>query len=497
MTKQEKIRSYVLILAAWWREIVGGAALVTVGVGAVVLVSQVFWPNYESSADVIMVHSPIHVSMDTTIEAVRESTGDRRLRARRAALLGLVRNANVARVVLERLDGLLGDKKMTETRLLRTIKGTLVIANNATLRDGSDLLRITARGDSPEKAAAIANTWAEEYVKHTNQVSSRVPEELVNSLAAAAERARQDYDTAQRRLEEFVANTNIDNFPRLIESKKQIVAELQELDLETSTASIRARSDLLMRNYTARGRMTQLISAAESLRDQIELGGEESASTGLALALLKIGAYAADASLSNSLEIKVDGGAFHATTADQLADVDALIDALTTRIASSGQVFDRLSESLYVRADAGSDASLVLAGGAADAPDSWVPAASPSLESGIQTPIGNFLDSLEKEILVLESQHEATTARRVSLVAERDVMRSALDSLEMERVEMRLARAAEAPELRVASPAIAPMTRSGLPLLPIVILAAIFGLSAMTCMAFLANIMNCRPFLKG
>lgn len=202
MTKQEKMRSYVLILIAWWREIVSGAALITVGVGAAMLVSQVIWPNYESAADVLIVHAPTHVSLDNTIEAMRESTGERRLRARRAALVGLVRNANVARAVLERLDGLLDDEKMTEARLLRRIRGSLVIANSATLRDGSDLIRITARGDSPEQAAAIAGAWAEEYVRHTNQVSSRVPEELMNSVAAAAERARQDYDAAQGRLEE-------------------------------------------------------------------------------------------------------------------------------------------------------------------------------------------------------------------------------------------------------------------------------------------------------
>lgn len=500
MTKQEKMRSYVLVLVAWWREIVGGAALVTVGVGAVVLVSQVLWPNYESSAEVLIVRAPTHVSLDDTIETMRESTGERRLRARRAALVGLVRNTNVARAVLERLQGLLGDEKMTEARLLRRIRGSLVIANNATLRDGSDLIRITARGDSPELAAAIASTWAEEYVRHTNQVSSRVPEELMNSVAAAAERARQDYDTAQRTLEEFVATTNIDSFPRLIEAKKQVVNELQALDLTTGVASIRASSNLLVNNYNARGDIVQLIGAAQGLRDQIEFGGEEGlASTGLALALLKIGAHAKGADLSGSLEIKIDGDAFHATAADQLADVDALVDALEKRVARSGEHFESLSTSLYTRADAGSDASLFLADAGADASDSsqWTPNGSASLEAGILTPIGRFIDSLEQEILLLESQYEATTSKRTSLVQARDNMRSAFDSLEKERVEMRLSRAAEAPELRVASPAIAPMRRSGLPLLPIVILAAIFGLSAMTCAAFLANVMNWRPFLKG
>ena len=496
MANQEKMQSYVLVLVAWWRKIIGGAALVTAGVGAVVLVSRVLAPNYQSSADVMIVHAPTHVSMDTTIEAVRESIGERRLRARRAALVGLVRNANVARAALERLDGLLGDKKMTEARLIRRINGALVIATNATLRDGSDLIRITARGDSPEQAAAIADAWGEEYVKHANQISSRVPEELVNSIAAEAERARQDYETAQRSLEEFVANTNIDRFPRLIESRKEVVSELQQLDMVTSTASIKTHSNLLVRNYEIQNNLAQMVTAAESLRDQIEFGGEDGlTSTGLALALLKIGAYTEEASLANSLEIKIDGDAFHATASDQLADVDALLDALTKRIAESGERFEHLSNDLYGRA--GPDDAVLMADTGAGAPDS--PYASSmsdvraSLATGIQNPIGRFISNLEQEILSLESQYEATTAKRTSLVQKRDNMRSALDSLEKEAVEMRLARAAEAPELRLASPAVAPIGQSGLPLLPILILAAIFGLSAMTCVAFFANAMNWRP----
>lgn len=499
------------VLVAWWREIVVGTVLVSVGVGVVVAVQQVLWPRYESSADALIVVAPTHVSMDTTIEAARAVTSSQpvHVRARRAALVGLIRNGSVARAVLERLDGLLDGKneKMTEGRLLERISGELVISTSATLRHGSDLIRVTARADSPEKAATIAETWTAEYVRHVNQLSSRVPERLVDSLAAEARRARQDYDTAQQVLEDFVATTNIDIFPRLIESKKQIVNELQALDLVSSTASIKAHTDLLVSNYGIQSNLAQLITAAEGLRDQVEFGGEDSlAATALALALLKIGSYASDANLPSSLEIKVDSDAFNASAADQLADVDALIDTLERRIVESGRVFGRLSESLFrtVEADAENAPSSLLADAAADSSSSSQLEAAAImtdegilLEAGITTPISRFVDDLEQEILLLESQHESVTAERILLAQERDNMLSAMDSLEKELVEMRLARAAEVPELRVAASAVVPTRRSGLPLLTLVILVAILGLPAMTCLAFLANAMHSRPFLKG
>ena len=500
----------MLILVAWWREIVVGAVLVSVGVGAIAAVRQTLWPQYESSADALIVVAPTHVSLDTTIEAARAVTSNQpvHVRARRSALVGLIRNGSVARAVLERLDGLLDgkNKKMTAHRLLRRISGELVISTSATLRHGSDLIRITARADSPEKAATVADAWTAEYVRHVNQLSSRVPERLVDSVAAEAKRASQDYDAAQQALEDFVATTNIDIYPRLIESKKQIVNELQALDLVTSTASIKAHSDLLIRNYNVRSNLAQLVTAAEGLRDQIESGGEESrASTGLALALLKIGSYASDANLPNSLEIKVEGDAFDADAADQLADVNALIDTLGKQITESGQSLERLSESLYrvTAADTENAPSPLLADAAADSSTSQSEAAaiisnvSNSFEAGITNPISNFVDDLEQEILLLESKHEAVTAERILLAQERDNMLSAMDSLEKELVEMRLASAAEVPELRVAASAVVPTRRNGLPLLTIVIMAAILGLPAMACLAFMANAMYYRPFLKG
>ena len=500
----------MFILVAWWREIVVGAVLVSVGVGAIAAVRQTLWPQYESSADALIVVAPTHVSLDTTIEAARAVTSNQpvHVRSRRSALVGLIHNGSVARAVLERLDGLLDGKneKMTEDHLLRRISGELVISTSATLRHGSDLIRITARADSPEKAATIADAWTAEYVRHVNQLSSRVPERLVDSVAAAAKRASQDYDTAQQALEDFVATTNIDIYPRLIESKKQIVNELQALDLVTSTASIKVHSDSLIRNYELQSNLVQLATAAEGLREQIESGGEESsASTGLALALLKIGTYASNANLPNSLEIKVEGDAFDAAAADQLADVNALVDTLEKQIAESGQSLERLSESLYrVAAADAEDALSPLLADVADGSSTSQSGAtaimsntSNSLEAGIMNPISNFIDGLEQEILLLESQHEAVTAERILLAQERDNMLSAMGSLEKELVEMRLASAAEVPELRVAASAVVPTRRNGLSPLTIVMLAAIVGLPAMVCLAFFANAMYWRPFLKG
>lgn len=506
MSDQEhRLRRYVLVLIAWWREIIGGTALIAAGIGTAVLASQLLWPTYGTSADAVIIHAATNVSMDTTIEAAPERNRDRaRLMARRAALLGLVHNGSVARAVIERLDGLLSERESTEARLLPKIDAALVVASNSTLRYGSDLIRVTARTDSPEKAAAIADAWTEEYVSHVNRLYSRVPENLVASIAAAVESARRNYVAAQRDLERFTAVTSIDRVSRLIESKKEIVNQLRVLETTTNTASIRAHTELLVDEYATRSKLLQLITAVRSLRTQIELGSEAgSASTGLALALLKVGIHSLSTDPPDSLEIKVDSSAFHADTADQLADVDALLLSLEKQVEQSGMNVERLSENLYGEPTAAVGSGALLAADAGGgSPNSsqrssrFLDRLRSSVEGGISTPIDSFLSELEDEILDLEVKREAADAERASLVQHRDNMRSALESLEKESVELRLALAAETPQLRVASQAVVPTNHDGLPLLPIVILAAIFGLLTMTCLACFANAMNWHPLLK-
>ena len=216
MTNQDadfNLPKYVFILIAWWREILLGASLVTVSVGTTALAVRTLWPAYEASADIAMT--------DAGVGTDRTS-----FRGRRAAIVGLARSGDLARSVLDRLDGQLGATEATESALLRTIDATLVSTLSASL---SNLIRITARARSPEQAVILADAWAEEYVSHVNRLYEQVPESLLASVAAEEERAIQEYRAAQKELQAFVGTVDLDRLTRQIEAKKNTVDELEDI----------------------------------------------------------------------------------------------------------------------------------------------------------------------------------------------------------------------------------------------------------------------------
>ncbi len=94
-------------------------------------------------------------------------------------------------------------------------------------RSEGDLIRITARADSPEKAAAIANAWAEAYVQQTNLLYGQVPTDLVASVQSELTSAQAAYAQAQSNLEAFIAENQLSQLDRQITEKQQIINSLQ------------------------------------------------------------------------------------------------------------------------------------------------------------------------------------------------------------------------------------------------------------------------------
>lgn len=213
---------HVLALVAWWREIILGTSLITVAVGATALAARALWPTYETSADVAMTNAEI----DTEPQSPAHRRG---IEARRAAFVGLARGGDLARTVLERLDGRLGATEVTEIALLRRIDAATVIIDTTPLWRSSNLIRITARARSPEKAAVLADSWAEEYVRHVNRLYEQVPESLLASVAAEEVRALREYRAAQEQLQTFVGTVNLDRLTRQLEAKKNAVDELEDI----------------------------------------------------------------------------------------------------------------------------------------------------------------------------------------------------------------------------------------------------------------------------
>ena len=553
------LRAYAFVLTAWWREIVLGAVSFAVGIGALVLAARVVFPTYETVVDVTVIRMATHVSMDQTLQTggQQREMGSRDWTARRAALLGLVHNADVAQTAAERLRGQLGEKKATAGKLLRRIDAELVTIGMLSNRNMSDLIRITARGDSPEKAVAIGDVWAEAYVNHVNRLYQQVPETLTASISTAVADAQQAYDTAQAELEAFVARSELDRLNRQITAKTNTLGSLQRLwrvNVDTQLMAVEKQQETafqtvnewfdsqfqeLRTNYDTRRKIGMLLADARGLRTQIESGGEASvASNGLAFLLLKTAAYASSVNSATALEINVpDGGAVHVDAVQQLEDVNAIIGALEVReqqlardIAHQTQVLSNASlpadeirdaASGFAVADASNDQGL---GNLADASNgqglgslarefvaigdanqplpvqsvTWAPSHLESLADYLgdgQGPVVSLIAAEEEELRALRAEREQAVSEQRVLQQERDLRWSALNSLQSERVELEMSSVGNVSEVRLASRAVTPEDQVGLAVPLIAALAGFAGLLVMVILAVFADAMGRRPWL--
>ena len=557
------LRAYAFVLAAWWREIVLGAVSFAIGTAALVLVFRAVFPTYETAVDVTVIRMATQVSMDQTLQTGGQQRALQRQEwsARRAALVGLVHNADVAQAVAERLRGQFEDEREgTANRLLLRIDAELVTIGMLSNSNMSDLIRITARGDSPEQAVAISNAWAEEYVDHVNRLYEQVPETLTVSISAAVADAQQAYDTAQARLEAFIARSEIDRLDRQIDAKATTLVNLQDLwrvNVDTQMMAVEkqretafqvvnewfeSRFQELQANYDTRRKLNLLLADARVLRAQIESAGAASvASNGLAFLLLKASVHASSVNPVDSLEINVaDGVSVHVDAMQQLEDVNAIIGALEVRdqqlagdIARQSREMSNASlpaemisdfTSGFAVADAsngrglgnGTDASNGQGSGSeahevvaisgvnqplpAPASLSWATSQMESLADYIEDEQGAVVSLIvaeEKELQALKAEREQAISEQRVLQRERDLRWSVLSSLQNERVELEMSSVGNVSEVRLASRAANPEDPIGLAVSLLAILAGFVGLLVMVCLAVFADATGGRPWLHA
>ena len=510
---------YVRVLVAWWREIGLGTVLAAVGSGALILVIQVILPKYETSSDVAIVRMTSSVALDKKFSTGATSDDAKRLRmravesmAKRAALLGLVKSGNVAQAVSERLREQLDEKEAHAARLIEEIGAELVTVGTLSPRNTSNLIRMTASADLPEKAAAIANAWAEEYVDHVNRLYRHTPSDQLDSIVAELEKTREGHDAAQKKLETFIANSNVGQLNRWIEAKHNIVVNLRDLwndmvdvqmltmrtaqenKTETVRLLIESREDMLSESYVTRRRLKNMLNNAMDIRSQIERGHQTSvASNALALMMLKTEAYASSARLLNALEVNFDNVVGNnGDETDQLTDVNALIATLQDRMEKVDldiEKYEKLLSSYITNTNTNTntnESSLLFL---EDMETQFTVKDTNNL-------LAQLINKLERDIQLLRAESEAVSARLAVLVQNRDVHRSALETLENEIVELKLAMSAVTSEVRLASRALVPVD-SAYPSAPLIaVLGGIVGLLAAVGLALFANSEGMHPLLE-
>ncbi|MFZ1752854.1 MAG: hypothetical protein WBO46_14440 [Caldilineaceae bacterium] len=230
--EQIDLRGYVLVLVAWWREIL----LITIGV-AVLAASGVLFlrlssdPVYESSATIAIARTQNTISFDERFTTLSQddqpaisSVGNM---ARRSALVGLVSNGAVAQAMIDQMGALLSEGERSPGFWLSGDRVNADLVSSSDGQGSSDLIRITVRAESPEKAAMIANAWAKNYVEQVNRIYGQIPQELVQAVAGELIKAQAEYESAQKELEAFVGHNDLERVSRLIQEKQDIISSLQ------------------------------------------------------------------------------------------------------------------------------------------------------------------------------------------------------------------------------------------------------------------------------
>ena len=596
------LRQYVLVLVDWWREVVliavGAALLAAV---TVLLLRVITPPTYESSATVVIARTQSSITFDerfTTLSQDQlQGLASADSGARRGALLGLISNGAVAQAVIDQLGNILIDEDeqspaywLAEGQVKAELVGGTGSQNN------SDLIRITISADSPSKAAAITNAWAEHYVEQVNRIYGQIPNELVASVTSELAKAQTEYEGAQRELEAFVAQNEVDKLNRLITEKKDIIASLQagkqtaittivdaELqarrqivsayinarannrllafqseqraktrlfqaysDADTAAKEavfgeqVQARTNQLSTSYKTKAKLTSLLDDAKSLRAQAAQAGDASVSTNtLAILLLKSQVYATSVGLPGNLQVALDTVAdLNSDGQAQVADLDALIQALDTRILELELSIDSQSQALIDNAgynfleSVRSEGDQLFAAIQQQYPTLFTVGDLANLSSQVADdnplavlgterakellqlqgledlpaytaaaePLTQAIDQLESDIQSLEARQEAESSRRRQLAQRRDLAWSTLTILKNKNAELNLSAVTVNSEVRLAAPAvepIEPVVVGGLRLMTTTVLAGIVGLMLAVFVAFFANFMGGQPWLAG
>lgn len=237
MDDEIDLRKYLDILIKRWREIIViTIAVVVLAAAAVLTLRFVLPPMYEADANVAIVRTQTQVNLDERFTTSSGEVTNADANSRRSALLGLVFNGAIAERVIAELGDQLDKQEQEPATLLRRIDATLSSPGNRATQ--SDLIAITARADSPEKAAAIANAWARHYVQEVNRIYGQVPDEMIASVQSELDQARKNYEAAQRDLEHFLATSPVNSLRRQAQETQEAISALQRANTDALSSYV-------------------------------------------------------------------------------------------------------------------------------------------------------------------------------------------------------------------------------------------------------------------
>ncbi|MFZ1768990.1 MAG: Wzz/FepE/Etk N-terminal domain-containing protein [Caldilinea sp.] len=231
------LRKYIDVLIKRWREIVVFTlAIIVLAAAAVLIMRFVQTPMYEADSSVAIIRTQTEVNFDERFTTSSSDVTNADVGSRRGALLGLVFSGAIAERVIADLGDQLEAQEREPATLLRRIDAELSSPGGRTTQ--SDLIVITASADSPEKASAIANAWAQYYVQEVNRIYGQVPDEMMASVQTELDQAKTLYAAAQRNLEQFLATSPVNSLRRQSEETREAIAALQRANTDALSSYV-------------------------------------------------------------------------------------------------------------------------------------------------------------------------------------------------------------------------------------------------------------------
>lgn len=379
------LKKYVTIVTSRWRLVLTSVIIASI-LGA--LIGMAMPSPYEATSTIAIVKTSTQVEFDPRFKTLTQdelnasaSNSD----ARRATFQGLVENGAIASKVFSDVASLLSPSENNPSDLLNKV--------NVGTTGRGDLILIKVSDANPQRAAAIANAWAQEYERYVNSLYSGAPLEYSTSVDTEYQRALQDYNTSQSTLEQYIATSPMEQLQSTISETRQLLDALQtgrqnaltlviseqlKVNSEIISAYLGAQSAnrlvafekeqegrrdlvsayldaqndsqvkvfneqiqadlaLLSNLNVARSRVRQMIGDARAMRDQVRAGGDAAAqSNATALSLMKSQAFALTTPISGStqLQLQMQSPTTPVTADAQAADLDAFIQSLESREAS-------------------------------------------------------------------------------------------------------------------------------------------------------------------
>lgn len=475
MEEEIDLGRYIEILFRRWYVIVG------LTVGCVVIAA--LWlllrpPLYHARALVAPVKTATQISFETRIRTEAESeqlvAADRNQRL--ASFAALVANPVIAQEVLAELGNTLPEELHRVPGLLRIVKGRL--ANK------SDLIEILVEHPRQEVAIAIADAWAQHYVRYINQLYAGVAEEPYLAVKGELAQAEETYQEQEGALQAFLRQDRQAEINRRITELERVLKQIAD----TRSGAV----PILLARIEA---INRILLSAGDMRAQLQ-DGEDAAvqSNALALELLKVQAFlrpedlpwmlgerllVSEGSASSNddqvfvsrerlpqspqlpynLTIQSVGGDIDVSATEMAQDLDALIATLTARrellnrqLVATAEAMSRGEPWPFV--NVGSDAAVVTGG------------ASEQLEATAR--------QLEQQLRNLRAELEQVQRQRLELVAQRDLAWETYDALRRKEAELLLAQKTQGVEVRLAALAAAHIQETSL--LKNLALAAMIGL---------------------